>query len=193
MASAFCYAASASIPAVADWFRHLTESGPAYSSSGSVVYEWQAAAGGAQAGRLVPETFKPMLGEAPTPFANRVGINSQAGRHDLALLAFSTGQDDPSPQRQRLRRAPARRQRRQLGAFHLIEPQRGKASTHNRSSPKSGDSAMFESIWSPSNFRFRTLGLRPPELSRCDAEHLTEMTRKMAWVGKAHGVCNLRQ
>jgi len=58
--------------------------------------------------RLVPKTFKPMLGEAPTPLANSVRINSQAGRHDLALLAFSTGQDDPSPQRQGLRRAPAR-------------------------------------------------------------------------------------
>jgi hypothetical protein len=43
-----------------------------------------------------------MLGEAPTPFANRVAINSQAGRHDLAPLTFSTGRDDPSPQRQGL-------------------------------------------------------------------------------------------
>jgi len=58
---------------------------------------------------------------------NSVRINSQAGRHDLALLAFSTGQDDPSPQRQGLRRAPARRQRRQLSAFHLIQPQRGQS------------------------------------------------------------------
>src|SRR6266478_9912793 len=115
--------------------------------------------------RLVPKTFKPMLGEAPTPLANSVGINSEAGRHDLALLAFSTGQDDPSPQRQGLRRAPARRQRRQLSAFHLIEPQRGKASTHNRSSPKSRESAMIESIWSPPNFRFRTLALSAPNHS----------------------------
>ena len=37
------------------------------------------------------------------------------------------------------------------------------------------------------------LGLRPPKLSRCDAQHLTEMTRKMALVGKAYGVCDLRQ
>src|SRR5580704_2603365 len=39
--------------------------------------------------RLVPKTFKPVLGEAPTPLAHRVGINSQTGRHDLALLTFS--------------------------------------------------------------------------------------------------------
>jgi hypothetical protein len=57
--------------------------------------------------RLVPKTFKPMLGEAPTPLANSVGINTQAGRHDLAQLAFSTGQDDPSPLRQALCRASA--------------------------------------------------------------------------------------
>jgi hypothetical protein len=43
-----------------------------------------------------------MFSEAPTPLANGVGINTQAGRHDLALLAFSTGQYDPNPQRQRL-------------------------------------------------------------------------------------------
>ena len=47
--------------------------------------------------RLVPKAFKPMLGEAPTPLANRVGINIQAGRNRLALLAFSTSQNDPSP------------------------------------------------------------------------------------------------
>jgi hypothetical protein len=73
-----------------------------------------------------------MFSEAPTPLANGVGINTQAGRHDLALLAFSTGQYDPSPQRQRLSRAPARRQRRQLGALHIIEPQRGKAANLNQ-------------------------------------------------------------
>jgi hypothetical protein len=59
-----------------------------------------------------------------------------------------------------LRRAPARRQRHQLSAFHFIDPQRGKASTHDQSSPKSGESAIIESIWSPSNFRFRTLARR---------------------------------
>jgi hypothetical protein len=48
-----------------------------------------------------------MLGEAPTPFTDRVGINTQAGRHGFALLAFGTGQDNPSPQRQALRRASA--------------------------------------------------------------------------------------
>jgi len=58
--------------------------------------------------RFVPKTFKSLLGEAPTPLADRVGINTQASRHDLALLACSTSQDDPSPQRQALRRAPAR-------------------------------------------------------------------------------------
>src|SRR5713226_4345541 len=52
--------------------------------------------------RLVPKTFK--LGEAPTPLADRVGINNKEGRYDLALFAFSTGQDDPSPQREALRR-----------------------------------------------------------------------------------------
>ena len=41
--------------------------------------------------RLVPKTFK--LGEAPTALADRVGINTQAGRYDLALFAFSTGQE----------------------------------------------------------------------------------------------------
>jgi hypothetical protein len=52
--------------------------------------------------RLVPKTFKPVLGEAPTPLADRVSINIKAGRHHLALLAFSTGQYYPSPQRQTL-------------------------------------------------------------------------------------------
>jgi hypothetical protein len=37
------------------------------------------------------------------------------------------------------------------------------------------------------------LRLRPSKLSRCDAEDLTEMTREMALVGKAYGVCNLRK
>jgi hypothetical protein len=55
--------------------------------------------------RLVPKTFKPVLGEAPTPLADRVSINIKAGRHDLALLTFSSGQHNPSPQRQALCRA----------------------------------------------------------------------------------------
>jgi hypothetical protein len=45
--------------------------------------------------RLVPKTFEPMLGEASPPHANRVGIDSQAGRHNLTLLAVDTRQDDP--------------------------------------------------------------------------------------------------
>src|SRR5450755_4682901 len=45
--------------------------------------------------RLVPKTFKPMLGEAPPPFANRIGSDSQAGCHNLTLLAVGTGQDNP--------------------------------------------------------------------------------------------------
>jgi hypothetical protein len=52
----------------------------------------------------------------------------------------------------------------------------------------------------PTQFARRTvacvgalLRLRPSKLSRCDAENLTEMTREMALVGKAYGVCNLRQ
>ena len=36
------------------------------------------------------------------------------------------------------------------------------------------------------------LALRPPELSGRDAEHLTEMTRQMALVGKPRGKRNLR-
>jgi hypothetical protein len=74
-----------------------------------------------------------MLGEAPTPFTYRVGINTQAGRHGLALLAFSTGHDDPSPQRQALRRASARCQRSQLGAFYFIQIRRSKAPSHDQS------------------------------------------------------------
>jgi hypothetical protein len=35
------------------------------------------------------------------------------------------------------------------------------------------------------------LTLRPAKLSGRDAEHLTEMTRQMALIGKAHGVSNL--
>jgi hypothetical protein len=93
-----------------------------------------------------------MFGEAPPPLADRIGINTQTGRHNLALLAVSTGQDDPSAQRQGLRCAPARRQRRQLSALHLIQLKRRKTSTHRQSSPKSGESAIIESIWSPPNF-----------------------------------------
>src|SRR6266487_5326639 len=37
------------------------------------------------------------------------------------------------------------------------------------------------------------LTLRPPELSGRDAEHLTEVTRQVALVGKPHGKRNLRQ
>jgi hypothetical protein len=36
--------------------------------------------------RLVPKTFKPMLGEAPTPLANCVGINSQGYANPYLLL-----------------------------------------------------------------------------------------------------------
>jgi len=86
--------------------------------------------------RLIPKTFKPTLGEAPTPLADRFRINSQAGRYDLALLTFSTRQNDPCPQRQGLRCASARRQRRQLSAFNLIQPQRSKATTHRQPSQK---------------------------------------------------------
>ncbi len=43
---------------------------------------------------------------ATLTLANSVGVSSQAGRHDFALLAFSTGQDDPGPQGPGLRRAP---------------------------------------------------------------------------------------
>jgi hypothetical protein len=35
------------------------------------------------------------------------------------------------------------------------------------------------------------LTLRPAKLSGRDAEHLTEMTRQMALIGKAHGISNL--
>src|ERR1700682_3812697 len=83
-----------------------------------------------------PEIGKPTLGEAPAPLADRFGINSQAGRYDLALLTFSTRQNDPCPQRQGLRCASARRQRRQLSALNLIQPQPSKASTHRQSSQK---------------------------------------------------------
>src|SRR3954451_7752368 len=83
--------------------------------------------------RLIPKTFKPMLGEAPAPLSDRVLINTQAGRNHLALLAFSASQDDPSPQRQALGRASARGQRPQLGEFSLIQFQRSKASTHRQS------------------------------------------------------------
>jgi hypothetical protein len=38
-----------------------------------------------------------------------------------------------------------------------------------------------------------TLALRPPELPWRDSEHLTEMTRQVALVGKPHGTRNLRQ
>ncbi len=114
--------------------------------------------------RLVPKTFKPMLDEAPTPLAERVGINTQAVRCNLALLAFNTGQHDPSPQRQALRRASTRGQRRHLTAFHLIKLQRTKASTHNRSSPKSGGSAIIESIIVPVNLRVGTLAGPKEEL-----------------------------
>jgi hypothetical protein len=37
------------------------------------------------------------------------------------------------------------------------------------------------------------LTLRPPELSGSDAEHLTEVTRQVALVGKPHGIRNLGQ
>ena len=37
------------------------------------------------------------------------------------------------------------------------------------------------------------LTLRPPELSGRDAEHLTEVTRQVALVGKPYGIRNLRQ
>jgi hypothetical protein len=37
------------------------------------------------------------------------------------------------------------------------------------------------------------LTLRPPKLSGRDAEHLTEVTRQVALVGKPHGIRNLRQ
>jgi hypothetical protein len=37
------------------------------------------------------------------------------------------------------------------------------------------------------------LALRPAKLSRCDAEHLTEVTRQVALVGKPYGIRNLRQ
>jgi hypothetical protein len=59
---------------------------------------------------LITKAFKSVLGEAPTPLANRIGINSQTSRHSLALLAFGTSQHYPSPKRQGLRRASPRRQ-----------------------------------------------------------------------------------
>ena len=105
--------------------------------------------------RLVPKSFKPMLGEAPPPLANRVGIDSQTGSHNLALLAVSTGQNDPGAQRQGLRCAPARRQRRQLSAFLLIQLDGAKASTIFNP-PQKPESAIIESIWeSAKKLRFQ--------------------------------------
>ena len=45
--------------------------------------------------RLVQKASKPVFGEASPPLANRVGIDSQSGCHNLTLLAGGTGQDDP--------------------------------------------------------------------------------------------------
>lgn len=41
--------------------------------------------------RFIAKTFKPVLGEAPTPLAYRFWINRQTSRNNLALLAFGTG------------------------------------------------------------------------------------------------------
>ncbi|MFZ8310643.1 hypothetical protein ACO1LC_14420, partial [Staphylococcus aureus] len=70
----------------------------------------------------------------------------------LALLAVSTGQDDPSPQRQALRRAPARHQRRQLGALRVIEPPWDKATTLDQFSPKPREATIIEAIWNTPHF-----------------------------------------
>ena len=60
--------------------------------------------------RFIAKTFKPVLGEAPTPLAYRFWINRQTSRNNLALLAFGTSQHYPSPKGHSLRRAASRRQ-----------------------------------------------------------------------------------
>ena len=60
--------------------------------------------------RFITKTFKPVLGEAPTPLAYRFWINRQTSRNNLALLAFGTSQHYPSPKGHSLRRAASRRQ-----------------------------------------------------------------------------------
>ena len=46
---------------------------------------------------LVQQTIKATLQEAPTPLANRVFVDAQLGRDDLAGQAVSTSQNDPAP------------------------------------------------------------------------------------------------
>jgi hypothetical protein len=70
------------------------------------------------------------------------GDRSPEVRHDLALLAFSAGQDDPSQQRQGLRRAPARRRRPQLSARPISLNPSGAKRRPMTFLSKSGESAM---------------------------------------------------
>jgi hypothetical protein len=50
-----------------------------------------------------------MLDKAPPPFADRRFVHLEASGNLLVLRAFGTAEHDPSPQRERLSRAPPTR------------------------------------------------------------------------------------
>jgi hypothetical protein len=60
--------------------------------------------------RLVVQPVYSSFNKPPPPLAYRRPVQAQLGRHLCVLAAFCTGQHDPSPQSQRLRRLPAHRQ-----------------------------------------------------------------------------------
>ena len=71
--------------------------------------------------RLVAEPVQPMLDETPTPLADGALIDPQRGGDLLVLHPFGTGQHDPRPHRQRLRRLAPSGQRLQLGALAVAQ------------------------------------------------------------------------
>jgi hypothetical protein len=64
-----------------------------------------------------------MLYKAPPPFADRRFVHLEASGNLLVLRAFGAAEHDPSPQRERLSRAPPTRKRGQFAPFRLTESQ----------------------------------------------------------------------
>jgi len=77
---------------------------------------------GARAG-LVAQTVQAILDKTPAPLANGRLVHLKAGGNLLVLCALGAGKHDPSPQRERLSRIAADRQRTQLSAFRLTQHQ----------------------------------------------------------------------
>ena len=80
--------------------------------------------------RFVVEAIEPMLGKAPTPLADRVGVGTHLLHNRLVLQPIGRRQYDPRPPRQALGRLAAASQTVQLTPLRGRQGDRYRRSAH---------------------------------------------------------------